>query len=55
MLQVYVLKGDYERAAAQMEKSKSLGWSSGEDPGVLGPFFSVCQMEFRKKIGREFI
>ena len=39
-LQFYLLKGDYEKAAAQMEKSKSLGWSSGEDPGALGaPFF----------------
>jgi len=42
-LQCRLLKGDYEIAAAMMEKSKPLGWSLGEDPGVLGvPFFLMA-------------
>ena len=50
-LQLYLLKGDYEKAEAQMEKSKSLGWSSGEDPGALGtPFFLFSKWDHGKKL-----
>ena len=50
-LQIDLLKGDYERAAAQMEKSKPLGWSSGKDPGALGaPFFMFAKWDSGKKL-----
>jgi len=50
-LQIYLLKGDYEKAAAQMGKSKSLGWSAGEDPGALGtPFFLFSKWDSGKKV-----
>jgi hypothetical protein len=43
-IQCRLLKGDYEIAAALLEKSKPLGWSAGEDPGVLGvPFFLLAE------------
>jgi hypothetical protein len=52
LLQAYLLKGDYERAASQMERAKELGWSSGKAPGVLGvPFFLFAKWNQGKKLG----
>jgi hypothetical protein len=50
-IQCYLLKGDYEKAAALLEKSKPLGWSLGEDPGVLGvPFFLMAEWNPERKL-----
>lgn len=50
-LYCHLLKGDYENAAALLEKSKPLGWSSGEDPGGLGvPFFLLAEWNQGKKL-----
>ncbi|HCS47741.1 MAG TPA: hypothetical protein DIW61_05605 [Candidatus Aminicenantes bacterium] len=50
-LQCRLLSGNYEMAAAAMEKSKPLGWSSGEDPGVLGvPFFLVAKWNPERRL-----
>ncbi len=50
-LYCHLLNGDYENAAVLLEKSKPLGWSSGEDPGVLGvPFFLLADWNQGKKL-----
>jgi len=50
-LHCHLLKGDYENAAVLLGKSKPLGWSSGEDPGVLGvPFFLLAEWNQGKKL-----
>ncbi len=50
-LYCHLLKGDYENAAVLLGKSKPLGWSSGEDPGVLGvPFFLLAEWNQGKKL-----
>jgi hypothetical protein len=50
-IQCHLLNGDYEKAATLLEKSKPLGWSSGEDPGVLGvPFFLLANWNQGKKL-----
>jgi tetratricopeptide (TPR) repeat protein len=52
VLQACLLKGDYEKAGGELEKAKPLGWSSGENPGVLGvAFFLFAKWNQGKKLG----